>query len=129
MARFLRGFTLLETILSCFVLALIMMSLFNLFPMSAMAVKRTEYRLQADAVAQKWLETYRSRAFESLTVGSLTLPPEPHDGLSFTPTVDVYVPPQSDGSLLKGVRVRVSYTYRGRTYQETHETWIAHVRE
>lgn len=118
-----------ETILSCFILSLLVMTLFNLFPMSAMAVKRTEYRLQADAVAQKWLETYRAKPFDGLVVGSQTLAPEPHDGLSFTPTVDVFVPPASNGAWLRGIRVRVSYTYRDRTYQETHETWVAHVQD
>lgn len=123
-----RGFTLAETILSAFVISLVLMALFNIFPSSAMAVKRAEMQLIADSMAERHLEQYRAAPFDSLVVGPApAVPVEPVRGTDFATTIEVVNVPPSDPDVLKGVRVTVAWTHSGKSHTTTHEAWLVSV--
>ncbi|MEW6277820.1 MAG: hypothetical protein AB1758_04285 [Candidatus Eremiobacterota bacterium] len=131
MARDLSGFTVAETILSAFVLSVVLMALFNIFPSSAMAARTGELQIRADSIAQGHLERLRARPFGSLAIGPVALSPasEKHSGVTFTSEAEVLrldsLNPPADPDRLKAARVTVRWTFRGRGYRAVHETWIA----
>ncbi|HXE73734.1 MAG TPA: hypothetical protein VNO81_13815 [Candidatus Nitrosotenuis sp.] len=124
-----RGLSLAETILAGFVLSILMIAMFDIFPASAVAVRRAELQLQADAIAQKYLETWRSKDFADLATGPVSPPPEEelYKDVVFRPAVEVFTVPGASADYLKGVRVSVSWQYREKTFQITHEAWICNV--
>ncbi|MGE0489677.1 MAG: hypothetical protein AB7S38_10735 [Vulcanimicrobiota bacterium] len=125
-----RAFTLAETIFATFVLALVMMTLFNIFPSSALAVKRGEMQLLADSVAEAHLEQQRAMAFDSLAIAAESyLPDQDLKGLHFKPSLTISAVPGSDVDRLKSVNVNVYWSFRERNYKVSHEAWIVKVGE
>ena len=124
-----QGFSLAEVILSTLIISLVMMTVFSLFPSSALAVKKGENRLTAEALAQAGLEECRGLSFEALaldndfTVGNVTI-----GNTVFERTRQIFVPPGSpDDKLLKGVRMRIAWTEQGKPVELQAETWIVNV--
>jgi len=125
-----RGLTLVETIVATSLLALVLLALLNLLPASLASMRRAEHQLRAEQIAQEHLEKVRELPFEKLTLGLLNPAPaaETASGVSFTPAVEIYALPGSDPDLLRRVRVKVSWEFRGRHHQLSQETYRAHVR-
>lgn len=123
-----RGFSLIETILATFVLSLITMAVFNIFPSSVMAVKRGEMELEADSLAQQLLEEYRSKPFETLTLGpGPALPPVSVAGTTFEVQARVNSVVGSDANHLKAVEVTVDWTHSAKSHRIIREAWIVSV--
>lgn len=121
-----RGFTLIETILATFILSLITMAVFNIFPSSVMAVKRGEMELQADSIAQQYLEECRAQPWEELVVGpAVALPQVTSAGTVFRPRLRVLAVPGSDVNHLRAVRVTVDWTHSAKSHSMVRESWIA----
>ena len=123
-----RGFSLAEVIISTLVLSLVMMTVFNLFPSSALAVKKGEQRLTAESLAQAGLEECRARPFADLTLGQQNLGNTTVGATVYERTRQIFVPPGSpDAKLLKGVRIRLGWTEQGRSRELLAETWVVNV--
>lgn len=131
------GFSLLETILATFILSLITMAVFNIFPSSVMAVKRGEMELEADSIAQQILEERRAIPFEDLTLGDSTMLDVVVAGTIFKSRVKVSnVPapatepnPPTNVDFLKSVRVTVEWVHSGKSHQMVREAWIVSVKD
>lgn len=123
-----RGFSLVETVLATFVLSLITMAVFNIFPSSVMAVKRGEMELEADSLAQQQLEEYRARPFDSLVLGNApAIPPVTVGDTAFAVSTRVAAVPDSDVDHLKAVVVTVDWTHSAKSHTITREAWIVSV--
>ncbi|MBI3929145.1 MAG: type II secretion system protein [Armatimonadetes bacterium] len=120
-----RAFTIAETILATFILSIVMMTLFNIFPTSSMAVKKAEVRLRADNLAQSALEEYRSRGFDSLVLDTIDdLGTSEAGGVRYSTTITTSA---GTNALLKRLVAEVSWEFQGKTEQVRHETWIADI--
>lgn len=123
-----KGFSLIETVLATFVLSLITMAVFNIFPSSVMAIKRGEMELEADSLAQQQLEEYRARSFDSLALGNAPLTsPVTLSGTAFQVSTRVAAVPGSNVDHLKAVVVTVDWTHSARSHTITREAWIVSV--
>lgn len=71
-----RAFTLAELIICFFVVAIVLVLLVNLYPMSYLTMRRGDHMLIADAMAQTALEEARAFPYASLRPGD-TEPLEP----------------------------------------------------
>lgn len=123
-----RGFSLIETILATFVLSLITMAVFNIFPSSVMAVKRGEMELEADSLAQQQLEECRARPFDTLTVGPLpAVAPVTVTGTTFAIRGRVRPVAGSSVDHLKAIEVTVEWTHSAKSHTIIREAWIVSV--
>lgn len=105
-----------------------MMTVFNLFPSSALAVKKGEHRLTAEALAQAGLEQCRAVPFNLLAAGVYDLGNVTVGGTAFKRERTIFTPPGSaDDKLLKGVRLRIEWSEQGKPADLQHETWIVNV--
>ncbi len=119
--------TLMETVVSCFVLCLVMLALFNLFPSSMYALKRGECQILAEQEAQTWVEIYRAESFDSLTPGGapITLPTRSVNGVVYNPVLSIFTPAGTRADLVKGLRVTVSWTFQSVTRNIQREVWVS----
>lgn len=117
-----RAFTLLETIMATMLLAGCMLLLFNLYPASALAVRRSQDRMQADAVGQSLLADVRAQPFSSLTLGTKTEPDVTIGNTIYHRQVEVFAP-NGDATLLKGIRVTVDWEWVRGKETVTHELY------
>lgn len=129
-----RGFSLLETVLATFIMSLITMAVFNIFPSSVMAVKRGEVELQADAIAQQILEEHRAKPFEELVIGpAIALPQVTLGGTVFRPGVRVFEVGSGANAAnpdhLKAVRATVDWTHSSISHSLAREAWILSLEE
>lgn len=123
-----RGFSLVETILAAFILSLITMAVFNIFPSSVMAVKRGEMELEADSIAAQILEEHRARPFEELVLaGPAPLAPLTLGGTKFEPFLQIDDVPGCSDQHLRAVRVEVRWSHSGKSYSLAREAWIVSV--
>ncbi|MEW6280461.1 MAG: hypothetical protein AB1758_17675 [Candidatus Eremiobacterota bacterium] len=125
-----RGLTLMETVVSCFVLALVLIALFNIFPTSMYALKQGENQIVADQMAQSVLEVYRADSFEFLdaNLGTVTLADQKLGGVTFRSDLEIFNPPGTRDDLVKGLRVTVNWTFQGKIRNVVRETWVSAVR-
>jgi Tfp pilus assembly protein PilV len=72
--RRLRGFSLLESLVSLFLLILALLFLLNLMPSSLVATRAVECELSASSLADQALEDARASGFPQLVVGTRNLP-------------------------------------------------------
>ena len=124
-----RGFSLAETIIASFLVSLVTLAIFNLFPSSAMMVKRGEMALIADSLAHNQLEELRNQPFESLTVGSVATPePVTNNGVEYSLQAEILAHPGSDPDALKIARVTVTWSHARKDYSAVGEAWLSSVR-
>ncbi len=123
-----RGLTLIETIMATFIISLVTMAVFNIFPSSAWTVKRAESELYADSVAMRHLEEQRARPFSELALGSSeSLPDESSAGTTFHAHLEIEEVADSSPEVLKALRVRVQWKHSDREYRLTREAWVVSV--
>lgn len=116
----------METVVSCFVLCLVMVALFNLFPSSMYALKRGECQILAEQEAQSWIEIYRAENFDLINLGGPTdLPTRAVNGVVYRPRLTVSTPPSTRADLVKSLRVEVSWTFQSQTRSITRELWVS----
>jgi hypothetical protein len=123
-----KGFSLLETILAGFIISLITMAVFNIFPTSAMAAKRGEMQLIADSIALRELEQLRAVPFDTLILGpGPVVTPETQAGTVFSTQIQILDAPPSDPNVLKRVQAVVTWSHSNKNYSVTHEAWLIRV--
>lgn len=119
-----RGLSLLETIFAFVLVGFSVIFVFQLLPSSVVAVRRGEEQLQAENLARTFVEEARSAPFQTLSLGSTALTaPEP-----FSVEREIYSVSGADPAHLLGIRVRVQWSARGRSYELVREVWVSHVR-
>jgi len=123
-----RGFSLIEGALVAAVLLIVIFVVTGLFSNSMRAVRHSEVRTYANAVAESSLESIRSKGFGNLKVGESDEPDRTIDGVTYHTHVMVGVSPQADGKHLKTVRATVSYRWGAFATTIQREVWICAVR-
>jgi len=110
-----RGISLAELILCFFLLGLVVVLIFNLYPTSVASVRYSGQRLQANALAESLLQQQLARPFSQLVPGPpQALPGVDGQGTRFQPTLEIFPAdrPATKPGLLMGLRVRVSWVDR-----------------
>ena len=120
-----KGFTLLETSLACFLLGCILLAAAGLFPGSALALRRSACQNDASSVAECALESARAQGFTNLTVGNETLDPRRLQGIEYACLREVLVDPATPVSVLKRVRVTVTWKYQRTDGRLVRESWLS----
>lgn len=123
-----RGLSLLETVLSVFILSLVVLLLFELLPTSLLAVRRAEQRQLAGHLAASLIAERMATPFQSLPLGIEPLDPIVSEGIEFTPTIEVFRLPDYEPEKLKGVRVTVTWRERGKSWTVQREVLVSGVR-
>lgn len=126
-----RGLTLMETVVSTFIVALVLIALFNLFPTSMYALKQAENQIVADQLAQTWLEMYRAESMDYLNTnvgGPYTLAAKKFGGMTFQSELRIGTPSGTDADLVKSLNVRVTWTFQKRAREVVREAWVSRVR-
>ena len=120
-----RGVSIAETLIAIFLLALLILAVFNMFPTTVLANRQGSERLQAVNVAQSTLAEARSRPFDELLIGlSETLPEKVARGTHYTPMVRVLPPTEGDPDRLKVLEVTVNWKSRNVDRSITERLWI-----
>lgn len=117
--------TLAESILAIFLLSLIVVLIFNLYPTAMVSLRGSGQNLQANDVVDSVLDEYQERRFNTLVAGPpVTLPARPGRGCEFVPTVEVFEVnrPDVDRDRIKGIRVTVTWVDHGVTRKLVRET-------
>lgn len=122
-----RGFGLVDAIFATAVLFLIGLFVLNLFPGSLLAIAMTRDRLQANNLCQGEMATARHTGFSDLSFGT-TERTVVADGTKFRIKREVYPIDGRDDSLIRGVKVSVEWTIRGKTREAQLETYLSSVR-
>ena len=122
-----RGFSLVESIVSTTLVAVVTLATLGLMPSLRVATQRGNHMLTANAVARTLVEQTRCRPFESLQPGqeqSLALPCEPGFAMSATAQVSAYK--AMDPEKVKLVCVRVTWQDGARTQTIDREVLVCH---
>ena len=123
-----RGLSLVETIFSLALLALVLIVVLNLFPSSMATVRVAEQRYRAETLAASVLDDQVSQPFSSLTVGlSQDLAASIYDQVAYRPHLDISAAGTEDPNYLKSVKITVQWTYRGQPRAVIRELWIHHM--
>lgn len=121
----------METILATFVVSLVLMAILQMLPTSALASKKAECKIQANALAASALDSQLARGFTAISQQQgqdLELPEVESGGVVFHLTVSVTDAPQPRPGLLKVVRCTVEWNFAGQDFRTTQEAWASVVR-
>lgn len=112
------GLSLLETVFASGLLAGVVFMLFNLYPASALAIRRSQDHLQADQIAQTLIALYQAEPFSHLddlqSKGALSIPEIALEGTNtrFKPTLQVFYGPDAyDHEVIRLLRVTVNWSW------------------
>lgn len=126
-----RGLSLLETVFASGLLAGVVFMLFNLYPASALAVRRSQDRLQADQLAQTYIALYQAEPFSHLETiqgrSPLSLAEVSVAGTNtrFKPMLEVlYGPGDSNREVLRMLRVTIGWDWVRGTQSVTQEIYL-----
>jgi Tfp pilus assembly protein PilV len=120
-----RGVSIAETLIAIFLLALLILAVFNMFPTTVLANRQGSERLQAVSVAQSALAEARSRPFGELTIGMTeSLPEKATRGTTYMSQLKVLAPDQGSPDRLKVLEVTVTWQARNIKRSIQERLWI-----
>ncbi len=122
-----RGLSALESVVAIAVLALVIVMLCTLYPMTGISIESSRQRLEAQSLAESTLDQLRGQSFAALGLGQRELTAVTRHGLEYRRQMEVFVVPGRDPEFLRGLEVRVSWNWRGRPQQLSRELWISTV--
>lgn len=122
-----RGLSALESVVAFALLALVIVMLCTLYPMTGISIESSRQRLEAQSLADSTLEQLRGQSFAALGLGQRELPAVTRHGLEYRRQVEVFSLSGRDSEYLRGLEVRVSWSWRGRPQQLSRELWISTV--
>jgi Tfp pilus assembly protein PilV len=120
--------SLIEVIFAATFLCLIFMAMINILPLATFAIKRTEHRINASAIAQSRLEEKRAGPFSQIDPQPVTTQVTGPDNTVYTvlyeaPAMDSTV----DATKLRRIVVTVSWKEREITLSVTREMYLCNV--
>ncbi|MBT9582728.1 hypothetical protein IV102_05225 [bacterium] len=121
------GYSLLETLISLFLLILAILFLLNLLPGAVVATRATECELTANSLADSALEETRARGFESLTLGTSSLTDTVRDGTTYHGRLTIFAPTDANPQFARGIRVELWWEFGGRRRDFVRQTVVSHV--
>lgn len=115
----------MEVVVSLALLGLVIALVINIFPSSIVASHSASEQLEAENLAQSFIEEARAEAFSSLTVGTLSLSlPD----AKFQVQRDIFIPAGADADQTIGLRITVSWESKKRQRELIREIWLSSVR-
>ncbi len=121
-----KGVSLLELVLSIFILGLVVIFLFNLYPTSILAVRQAEQQLLANTLARSLIAERQARSYDALVVGDhQQLAPITREGVVFHPVLEVYPIAGKDPNLVKRLRVTLTWGDPADPKEVSHETLVS----
>ena len=107
-------------------LGLIVVLVLNIFPSALFATSKATEQIEAESLAQSYLEEARALPFSSLSSGpARTLSPADS---KYTVTREFYDPPATHADKTRGIRVTVRWTSQGTPREIKREVWVSSVR-
>jgi Tfp pilus assembly protein PilV len=120
-----RGVSIAETLISIFLLSLLIIVVFNMFPTTVLANRQGSERLQAVTVAQTALAEARSRPFSELSIGTTEpLPENSLRGTKYLSQLKILAPDEGDSDRLKVLEVTVTWQARNIKRSISERLWI-----
>lgn len=115
----------MEIVVSLAILGLIVGLVLNIFPGSIIATRSAGEQIDAENLAQSFIEESRSVAFSSLSPGTTNMAsPDPR----FQVERVIFVPPGADADQTLGVRVTVRWESKNKQRELVREMWLSSVR-
>lgn len=125
-----RGFSIAETLISVFLLALLLIVFFNLFPTTVLANRQGSQQMQAMDLAQSVLAEARTRPFDDLAIGlNETGSVQRIDGTDYQSNLEVIKPDSGDPDQLKVLVATVTWTANNKSKTLQERIWIHRVLE
>ena len=119
------AFSLMEIVVSLAILGLVIALVLNVFPSSVMASYSASEQMEAENLAQSFIEETRATGFSSLTVGtSILISPSPR----FQVQREIFVPTGADADQTIGVRVTITWESKKKQRELIREIWLSSVR-
>jgi len=120
--------SLIEVIFAATFLCLIFMAMINILPLATFAIKRTEHRINASAIAQSKLEEIRAKPFSQIDSQPATAKVKGPDETEYTvkyeaPAMETGI----DATKLRRIVVTVSWKEREITLSVTREIYLCNV--
>ncbi|MBS2038583.1 hypothetical protein JST97_26625 [bacterium] len=124
-----RGLSLAELVFSFGLVLLIVVLIFELFPMALVSLRSSAQRSQALAVADSLLAQAMQQPFQKLTPGLENLPPVTVGSTMFQPSREVLrvQQPGIDPERILALRITVVWLNRGQSHRLVRETWRTNV--
>ena len=123
-----RGFSLLESLVSLFLLILAVLFLLNLLPGSLVATRSVECEVTANSLAESALEDARAAGFSQLNLGLRSLPDSVSQGITYHGTLRVFLPTGADARYVRGLRVEYWWEFSGRRRQLVRQVVVSSVK-
>ena len=123
-----RGFSVAETIFAFAVLLFVVLAVFEIFPGAMMATRRAECELHAHSIAEQAIESARALGFGKIPPAPQAIPPQTLDGVTYEGTLESFNAPASNPNYVRGLRARVSWTFRGRPSTIVREVLVSNVK-
>ena len=120
-----RGSQLLEALFAFFVIGIVVLALFNLFPSATVAIRKGNDLQQASNLAATLLS--QQRAIPVANLASSDPAPQTVDGIVFTPHIKIGTVQGHDPNQLKKIQVTINWEMKGRPQTLTRELWVCAV--
>lgn len=119
------GLAIAESLIGIFLVALLLIALFNLFPTTIAANRQGSQKLKAVNLAQSTLSEWRVKPFEQLLVGeSENLPEKNVDNVRFHQRISVKAPDFGDSDNLKVLEVMVMWKVGNHNRSIVETLWV-----
>jgi len=120
-----RGMSLIEVIFAATFLCLIFMAMINILPLATFAIKRTEHRLNASAIAQSVLEERRAAPFSTIDSQPARTQQTGDDKTVYTITYEAPAMDSTvDSTRLRRIVVTVTWKERGTDLSVMREMYL-----
>lgn len=120
-----RGLSLLETVFASGLLAGVVFLLFNLYPASALAVRRTQDHMQADQIAQTIISQQQAMPFSKVVTPATAMDEVVYGNTHYKPQLEVFTVAGTDANVLKRVRVTISWEWVRGPQSVVQEIYLA----
>jgi hypothetical protein len=120
-----RGLSLLETVFASGLLAGVVFFLLNLYPASALAVRRTQDHMQADQIAQTIISQQQAMPFSKVVTPASQMDEVVYGNTHYKPVLEVFTVPGTDPNVLKRVRVTITWEWVRGTQTSVQEIYLA----
>jgi hypothetical protein len=127
MPRISLGALLAELIISAWILGLLIVFMFTIYPAASLAVRGVEHRLEASDAAQSILEKKRLAPFATIDVPPAQRTFTGRDGTLYKIDYRTFIPSGADAARLRAIRARITWEEKGRERALEHELWVYHI--
>ncbi len=117
-----RGFSLLEIVISLFLLSAVVIMVLNLYPSTLLGMHHNRNRTQAELQASSALAQVRQSTFDDMPIGlDKILSKTKVEGVEYTTRLQVLKATRGDPDRLRVIRITTSWDDK---HQVTRELWI-----